>query len=264
VLKSLLGTVMYAATLSVIYDWLRALELPAVLLQPRGVDAHEVMLNVRMVQRAAQARRIIAIGGGLESYLPALERALGTHCPPIMRLMEHLLPPPDDLHIWLDLAYARQSCTWLMRWAQVDGLATRAVRQAWRRVQLLFRQLEVRRDGLRSYLQGKYYLAQHDAYRPLTRSLGLHSLGSLQPDEEHPPSLPRLRRLMEQARRVPLVGVWSATPEGIAATVARRLGVPLVIADTLEQPDPERDYFERYANLLTALQSLARERHRVA
>ena len=249
---------MYAATLSAIYDWLVALELPAVLLQPRGVDAHEVLLNVRMVQRAAQARRVIAVGGGLESYLPILERALGSRCPPIMRLTVHLQPPPHDLHIWLDLAYARQSCTWLMRWAQMDGLATRAVRPAWRRVQLLFRQLEVRRDVLRSHLQGKYYLAQHDAYRPLTRSLGMQSLGSLQPDEEQSPSLPRLKHLLEQARRVPLVGVLSAAPGGIAATVARHLGVPMIIADTLEQPVPERDYFQRYAALLTALQRLAR------
>ncbi|MEN3000269.1 MAG: zinc ABC transporter substrate-binding protein [Armatimonadota bacterium] len=249
---------MYAATLSPLYDWLRALELPAVLLQPRGVDAHEVMLNVRMVQRALRARRIVAIGGGMEGYLSALTRALGRRCPPVMRLIEYLQPPPDDLHLWLDLGQARQSCAWLMRWAQADGLVNRSVRQAWRRVLLRFRQLEVQRDALRSHLQGKYYLALHDAYRPLTRSLGMHSLGSLLPDEEHPPSLPRLRRQLERAQRVPLAAVLSTTAEGIALTVARRLRVPLILADTLEQPDPKRDYFQRYAALLTALQSLAR------
>jgi len=249
---------MYAATLGVIYDWLHALTLPTVLLQPRGVDAHEVMLNVRMVQTAARARRLIAAGGGLEGYLPTLERALGRRCPPLMRLIEHLQPPADDVHFWLDLEYAHQSVHQLMRWAQADGLMTPTVRRAWQQVQQRLFQLKEQRDVLRRLLKGKYYLAQHDAYRPLTRALGMHSLGSLQPDEEHPPSLPRLRRLMERAQRVPLMGVLSATPEGIAAIVARRLGVPLIVADTLELPDPTRDYFERYAQLLTALQSLAR------
>ncbi len=249
---------MYAATLSAIYDWLRALKLPAVLLQPRGVDAHEVMLNVRMVRRAVQARRLIAIGGGLEGYLPALVRALGMNCPPLMRLMDYLQPSPDDPHIWLDLEYARQSCAWLMDWAQVDGLVSRASLQAWRQVQIQFRQLTVQRDALRARLQGRYYLAQHDAYRPLTRSLGMQALGSLQIDEEHPVSLLRLQRLMERARRVPLAGVLSATAGGVAETVARQLNVPLVIADTLEEHDPTRDYFQRYADLLTALRTLAR------
>ncbi len=254
---------MYAATLIVIEDWLRALKLPVVLLQPRGVDAHEVMLTVRMVRAAARSRRIVAIGA-IESYLPTLQRALGARCPPVMRLIKHLQPPPDDLHIWLDLRSARECCAWLMHWAEQDGLTNRAVRQAWRRVQLLFRQLEHQRDQLRSRLQGKYYLALHDAYRPLTRSLGLRSLGSLQPDEEHPPSLLRLRQLMERARRVPLAGVLSASPAPLAEAVARQLGVPLILADTLEQPLPvaggqsAHDYFQRYADLLTALQSLAR------
>ena len=47
---------MYAATLGVLYDWLILLELPAALLQPRGVDAHEVMLNVLLtdLQRLAE------------------------------------------------------------------------------------------------------------------------------------------------------------------------------------------------------------------
>jgi ABC-type Zn2+ transport system substrate-binding protein/surface adhesin len=220
------------------------------------------MLNVRMVQTALRARRIVAVGGGLEGYLPHLERALGTRCPPIMYLVGHLRPRPDDLHLWLDLGYARQSCAWLVRWAEEDGLATRAVRQAWRRVQLLFRQLEVLRNALRAHLIGKYYLAQHDAYRPLTRALGMQSLGSLQLDEEHPPSLPHLRRLIERAQRVPLACVLSNAPTGVAATVARRLGVPLVIADTLEMPDPTRDYFQRYADLLKALQTLAQSRPR--
>jgi ABC-type Zn2+ transport system substrate-binding protein/surface adhesin len=128
---------------------------------------------------------------------------------------------------------------------------------AWRKMQLLFRQLEVRRDALRPKLQGQYYLAQHDAYRPLTRRLGMQSLGSLLPDEAHPPSLLRLRRLMEQARRVPVACVLSSTSEGLAASMARWLRVPLIVADTLEQYDPEHDYFQRYANLLTDLQRLA-------
>jgi hypothetical protein len=39
--------------------------------------------------------------------------------------------------------------------------------------------------------------------------------------------------------------------------MARWLRVPLIVADTLEQYDPEHDYFQRYANLLTDLQWLA-------
>jgi ABC-type Zn uptake system ZnuABC Zn-binding protein ZnuA len=248
---------MYAATIGVIYDWLKQLELPAVLLQPRGMDAHEVMLNVRMVREAARARRILAIGGTLEGYLPALERALGKRCPPIMPFAAHLQPPPDDPHLWLDLEQARACCALIMRWASEDGLRHRGVGMAWRKMQLLFRQLEVRCDALRPKLQGQYYLAQHDAYRPLTRRLGMQSLGSLLPDEAHPPSLLRLRRLMEQARRVPVACVLSSTSEGLAASMARWLRVPLIVADTLEQYDPEHDYFQRYANLLTDLQRLA-------
>ena len=248
---------MYAATIGVIYDWLKQLELPAVLLQPRGMDAHEVMLNVRMVREAARARRIVAIGGSLKGYLPALERALGKRCPPIMPFAAHLQPPPDDPHLWLDLEQARACCALMLRWAAEDGLLTNRARQAWRQMQLQFRQLEVRRDALRSKLQGQYYLAQHDAYRPLTRRLGMQSLGSLLPNEEQPISLQRLRQLIERTRRVPVACVLSSTSEGLAATVARHLRVPLIVADTLEQYDPERNYFLRYSNLLTDLQRLA-------
>jgi len=255
---------MYAATIGVIYDWLKQLELPAVLLQPRGMDAHEVMLNVRMVRQAARARRIVAIGGSLEGYLPALERALGKRCPPIMRFMTHLRPTPSDPHLWLDLEQARACCALILRWASEDGLLTNRVRQAWRRMQLLFRQLEVRRDALRTPLQGRYYLALHDAYRPLTHRLGMHSLGSLLPHEEQPISLQRLRQLIERARRVPLACVLSSTSEGLAAAVAQHLRVPLIVADTLEQYDPERNYFLRYSNLLTDLQRLAESLPRVA
>jgi ABC-type Zn uptake system ZnuABC Zn-binding protein ZnuA len=63
---------MYAATLAVVADWARALELPVALLQPRSADAHETPLNVRMVRTALQAKVVLAIGGGLEGYLPAL------------------------------------------------------------------------------------------------------------------------------------------------------------------------------------------------
>jgi len=48
---------MYAATLAVVADWARALELPVALLQPRSADAHETPLNVRRAARTRTRRR---------------------------------------------------------------------------------------------------------------------------------------------------------------------------------------------------------------
>ncbi|MCS6924055.1 MAG: metal ABC transporter substrate-binding protein [Fimbriimonadales bacterium] len=245
---------MYAATLGVIADWIRALELPAVLIQPRSADAHETPLTVRMIQRALQARRIIGVGGGLEGYLDALARALQNRVP-IYALTDHLLPRPENLHLWLDLRYARQSCEQILRWATEDGLTTTTQRQAWARTQLLFRQLEVRVREARLKLAGVAYLAIHDAYLPLTQRLGMRSLGSLQPDHERPPSLQNLRRAIEVSRRAGVGMVLANEPSALGATVARLLRVPLVIADTLELPDPENDYFARLAGLIRAIES---------
>jgi len=244
---------MYAATLAVVADWARALELPVALLQPRSADAHETPLNVRMVRTALGARAVIAVGGGLEGYLPALQRALQGKTP-IRTLLDHLRPAPDDLHIWLDLGYTRQSCEQILRWAAQDGLLGLAQRQAWRRTELLFRQLAVRVREARGALQGKAYLAVHDAYRPLTQRLGMRSLGSLQPDHERPPSLQAFRDALARARRAGVAMVLCADESPLGATAARLLQVPLVLADTLETPDPQRDYFTRMAGLIDALQ----------
>jgi hypothetical protein len=244
---------MYAATLAVVADWARALELPVALLQPRSADAHETPLNVRMVRLALGARAVIAVGGGLEGYLPALQRALQGKTP-IRTLLDHLRPAPDDLHIWLDLGYARQSCEQILRWAAQDGLLGLAQRQAWRRTELLFRQLAVRVREARGALQGRAYLAVHDAYRPLTQQLGMRSLGSLQPDHERPPSLQAFRDALARARRARVAMVLCADESPLGATAARLLQVPLVLADTLETPDPTRDYFMRMVGLIDALQ----------
>lgn len=243
---------MYVATLSVVADWLRALALPVATIQPRSADAHETPLSVRMVRQSLHAKRVIAVGGGLEGYLEALGRALGRRVP-ISLLVNHLQPPPDDLHIWLDLRYVRQSCAQSLRWAREDGLAGAAQRQAWARTQLQILQLERRVREARSALHGMAYLAVHDAYRPLTRQLGMRSLGSLQPDHERPPSLQHLRAAIEQGRRAGAAMVLSSEPSDIGATVARTLGVPLVLADTLETPDAAHDYFARFAGLVNAL-----------
>ncbi|MFT0745603.1 metal ABC transporter substrate-binding protein [Synechococcus sp. RC10B2] len=244
---------MYAATLAVVADWARALELPVALLQPRSADAHETPLNVRMVRRALQAKAVLAVGGGLEGYLPALQRATQGKTP-IRTLLDHLRPKPDDLHIWLDLGYTRQSCEQILRWAAQDGLLGLAQRQAWRRTELLFRQLAVRMREARTTLQGKAYLAVHDAYRPLTQQLGMRSLGSLQPDHERPPSLQAFRDAIARARRARVAMVLCADESPLGATAARLLQVPLVLADTLEMPDPQRDYFTRMVGLIDALQ----------
>lgn len=244
---------MYAATLAVIADWIRALALPVISIQPRSADAHETPLNVRMIQQALRSKRVIAVGGGLEGYLKALGRALGNRTP-ISSLIEHLQPPPDNLHIWLEVRCASQSCAQILNWAQADGLVGVVQRQAWARVQLQFRQMELRLREARHTLQGKAYLAVHDAYLPLTRQLGMRSLGSLQPDHERPPSLQRLRSAIEQGKRAGVAMVLSSEGSDLGATVARILGVPLVLADTLETPDPENDYFARFLGLVNALE----------
>lgn len=263
---------MYAATLAVIADWVRALELPAALLQPRSADAHETPLNVRMVRTALRARAVIGVGGGLEGYLPALERALKGKTP-IRTLIDTLNPAPEpthsphtheshvpeviDLHIWLDLHLARRSCEQILRWAAQDGLQGVAQRQAWRRTQILFRQLEMQMREARGSLQGKAYLAVHDAYRPLTRQLGMRSLGSLQLDHERPPSLQAFRAKIAQARQEGVVMVLADADSSLGVTAARLLRVPLVLADTLEMPDPIRDYFTRMATLIATLHRVA-------
>ena len=247
---------MYAATLGVLADWARALELPIALLQPRSADAHETPLTVRIVRTALQARAVIAVGGGLEGYLSALQRALQGKTP-IRTVLDYLRPPPDELHIWLDLSYARQSCEQILRWAAQDGLLGVAQRQAWRRTQLLFRQLEMQVRVARGALQGKAYIAVHDAYRPLTRRLGMRSLGSLQPDHERPPSLQAFRDALMRARQANVAMVLCADESPLGTTAARLLRVPLVLADTLEMPDPQRDYFTRMAHLIETLQRAA-------
>jgi len=247
---------MYAATLAVIADWTRALELPVTLIQPRNADAHETPLTVRMVQQALRSRRVVAIGGGLEGYLPALQRAVQNRVP-ISSLIDHLHPQPTNRHIWLDLGYAQQCCAQILRWAEADGLIGTAQRQAWARTQLLFRQLGVRLQEARGALRGKAYLAVHDAYLPLTQSLGMRSLGSLQPDHERPPSLQHLRTAIEQGRRAGVGMVLANEPSPVGATVARILRVPLVIADTLEMPHPQYDYFTRLWRLIDTLAQAA-------
>jgi len=247
---------MYAATLGVLADWARALELPIALLQPRSADAHETPLTVRIVRTALQARAVIAVGGGLEGYLSALQRALQGKTP-IRTVLDYLRPPPDELHLWLDLSYARQSCEQILRWAAQDGLLGVAQRQAWRRTQLLFRQLEMQVRVARGALQGKAYIAVHDAYRPLTRRLGMRSLGSLQPDHERPPSLQAFRDALMRARQANVAMVLCADESPLGTTAARLLRVPLVLADTLEMPDPQRDYFTRMAHLIETLQRAA-------
>lgn len=263
---------MYAATLAVIADWVRTLELSVALLQPRSADAHETPLNVRMVRTALRARAVIGVGGGLEGYLPALERALKgktpirtlidalTHTPELTHqppAHNHHAPPTTDLHIWLDLRLARRSCEFILNWAAQDGLQGVAQRQAWRRTQLLFWQLEIRVREVRGSLQGKAYLAVHDAYRPLTQQLGMRSLGSLQPDHERPPSLQAFRTKIAQARQAGVAMVLGTEESSLGATAARLLRVPLVRADTLEMPDPTRDYFTRMATLIESLHRAA-------
>jgi hypothetical protein len=206
-----------------------------------------------MVRTALKAKVVLAIGGGLEGYLPALQRALQGKTP-IRTLLDHLRPAPDDLHIWLDLGYARQSCEQIRHWAAHDGLLGLAQRQAWRRTELLFRQLAVRVREARGALQGRAYLAVHDAYRPLTQRLGMRSLGSLQPDHECPPSLQAFRDALARARRAGVAMVLCADESPLGATAARLLQVPLARADTLETPDPTRDYFMRMVGLIDALQ----------
>jgi hypothetical protein len=152
------------------------------------------------------------------------------------------------------LGLARQSCEQILRWAAQDGLLGLAQRQAWRRTELLFRQLAVRVREARGALQGRAYLAVHDAYRPLTQQLGMRSLGSLQPDHERPPSLQAFRDALARARRARVAMVLCADESPLGATAARLLQVPLVLADTLEAPDPQRDYFTRMAGLIDALQ----------
>jgi hypothetical protein len=84
---------MYAATLGVLADWVRALELPVALLQPRSTDAHETPLTVRIVRTALGARAVIAVGGGLEGYLPRCD-ALCRAKRPSARCSTTCAPPP--------------------------------------------------------------------------------------------------------------------------------------------------------------------------
>lgn len=258
---------MYGATLSPIASWIRALNLPVQLLQPRGVDAHEAGLTVRMVQQALRCRRIFAVGGGLEGYLPALHKAIRPRGIPIIELAhpqeehEHRSPhhhAPANLHIWLDVARSIESCERILAWADADGLTDSQVRQGWRRTQLQFRQLRGVIQRLRPLVVGKAYVAVHDAYRPLTQALGMRSLGSLQPDEETPPNLLKLRQVILQARRERVLFVLSHIEKGIGLNLARLLKVPLVLADTLERVDPHRDYFQRFFDLLASLEEGAR------
>jgi hypothetical protein len=82
----------------------------------------------------------------------------------------------------------------------------------------------------------------------------MRSLGSLQPDHERPPSLQAFRSALTRARQARVAMVLCAEESPLGATAARLLRVPLVLADTLEMPDPTRDYFTRLARLIAALQ----------
>ncbi|MCS7272685.1 MAG: zinc ABC transporter substrate-binding protein [Fimbriimonadales bacterium] len=276
---------MYAATLAVIADWIRLLELPVVLIQPRGADAHETSLTVRMVQQALRARRVIATGL-VEGYLSTLERVLQGRVP-IYRLVAYLQPPPEDGHIWLDVRYVRQCGAQILRWAAQDELISATQRQAWQRFQLQLRQIQVRIREARRTLRGKAYLATHDAYLPLARQLSMRSLGSLsirgfrrhfahQHAHPHPhehfhghghvhehdhgamSTIAAMRHFITEARREGVAMILTPAPSPIATTLARTLRVPLVIADTLETPNPQHDYFARMLGLIEALERAAR------
>ena len=51
--------------------------------------------------------------------------------------------------------------------------------------------------------------------------------------------------------------VLCADESPLGTTAARLLRIPLVLADTLEMPDPQRDYFTRMAQLIETLQRAA-------
>lgn len=240
---------MYGATLPPVYDWLSALGAPVVRLQPPGAEAHDVALTTRMVWRAARCRALFGIGLGMENYLTSLQRALGKRCPPIERLGEHL--QTDDPHIWFDTRHAR-ACLQRMTLLLGDMEPRRKAHYQER-----FKQCDRQLNALDSQInriarshQGKYYIAQHDAFRLLTRRLGLRSLGSYQPDHERPPSLSHLLHLIHRARRLPVLCVIGSEESDVGENLARQLQVPHLVLDTMEYPHPQLNYFQRMKETL--------------
>lgn len=191
----------------------------------------------------------------METYLTALQRALGKRCPPIVRLGEHL--QTDEPHIWFDTRHARaclQQITLLLgdlepgRKSHYQGRFKQCDRQ------LNALDSQIKRIARRH--QGKSYIAQHDAFRLLTRRMGLNSLGSFQPDHERPPSLSHLLRLIQRARSLPLLCVIGSEENDVGDNLARQLHVPYFVLDTLEYPHPQQDYFERMKEVLERFEKL--------
>jgi ABC-type Zn uptake system ZnuABC Zn-binding protein ZnuA len=246
---------MYGATLPPVFDWLSALGAPVVRLQPPGAEAHDVALTTRIVWRAAKCRRIFGIGLSMESYLAALQTALGKRCPPIERLGEHL--KTDDPHIWFDTRHARtclQRMTLLL--GEYEPGRRASYHQRLRQSQQQLDALDTQIKRIARKHQGKYYIAQHDAFRLLTRRIGLNSLGSFQPDHERPPSLSHLLQLIKRARSLPLLCVIGSERSDVGENLAHELRVPYLIMDTQEHPHPQRDYFERMRVTLEGLERL--------
>lgn len=246
---------MYAATLPPVFDWLSALGAPVVRLQPPGAEAHDVALTTRMVWRAARCRLIFGIGLGLETYLNALQTALGKRCPPIERLGEHL--QTDDPHIWFDTHHAR-AC--LKRMTAI--LCTHEPDRK-RYYQERLKHCEQQLDGLDAHIKriahkhdGKHYIARHDAFLLLTRRIGLRSLGSFQPGHERPPSLSRLLMMIKHARHLPVLCVIGSEASDVGENLAHQLQVPYLTLDTMEHPDSSRDYFERMRAILEVFEKL--------
>lgn len=246
---------MYGATLPPVYDWLSALGAPVVRLQPKGVDAHDAALTTRMVWQAARCRQIFAVGLGIENYLAPLQRALGKRCPPIERLGEHL--QTDDPHIWFDTRHAR-ACLRRMTLLLGDMEPRRKAhyQERFKHCDRQLNALDSQINRIARRHQGKYYIAQHDAFLLLTRRLGLRSLGSYQPDHERPPSLSQLLHLIHRARGLPLLCVISSEASDVGENLAHLLQVPHIVLDTLEHPHPQFNYFQRMKETLEILETV--------
>jgi zinc transport system substrate-binding protein len=241
----------YGATIPVIEDWLKGLGAKAVLLQPPGTEPHDAALNVPIVRAAAQCGRVFAIGLGLEPFVHTLERALGRRCPPIERLGEVIHPSPPDPHLWFDPAFVRLCIARIRERLAQDSPERKGYYEA--NFQVASRRLQAfehRIFSLSKRLKGRYYIAEHDAFRLLTARLGLKPLGSIQPGHEQPPSATRVIALIRRARKVPLACVLGTEEGRLSRTVAEKLRVPYLQLDTLERAEPKRDYFERFEGIL--------------
>lgn len=203
------------------------------LLVPPGASPHDFALRPSAARALSEADVVIAVGAGLDGFLDAPIRALGSGARVLILSQAPgvtLLPIREnalwadgrraqehdghegawDPHIWLDPANARASVAAIasaLSDADPEGAPIYAANAADADARLAA--LEVRLEDRLASVRGRPFALFHDAYQYFERRFGLTALGAISGVDGAAPSPRRLAEVQEAIRRSGALCVFS-------------------------------------------------------